>query len=213
MRPRRWRDQSDLGGEDRPPRGFLRLETVLTPGGQSRVECSDEQRRMSWFAAARTTACARGCAKVREAVRTAEQRREVRRVHQQDVARALVPAGGIHSNTLISLLPAAVNGCGRSRSIGLAAKHADRARVRRRHSVVREMRVEVERRHRSATRARRDRDSLVSGAMSRVPGDHRGAEAEFVPHGYVQRLHQRACVLAEALLARDERIAMMPYST
>ena len=39
--------------------------------------------------------------------------------------------------------------------------------------------------------------------------DHRGAQAPFVPHGDAEALHQRACVLAEALLARDERIAVV----
>ena len=40
--------------------------------------------------------------------------------------------------------------------------------------------------------------------------DHCRAQAVLVPYGHLERLHQRASVLAEALLARDERIAVMP---
>ena len=58
---------------------------------------------------------------VLQAVGAAKQCSEYRRVRQQDVVRRVASFGGIQMNELNSVLPASVNGCGRSRSIGWRA--------------------------------------------------------------------------------------------
>ena len=71
---------------------------------------------------------ARLCQKFLQAVGAAEQRGEVRRVDEHDVAGALGRSGGIQISALNSVLPAAVNGCGRLRVDALAAEHAQLSR-------------------------------------------------------------------------------------
>src|SRR5262245_11972034 len=93
----------------------------------------------------------RGCAsphsreiapEVRETLRSAEQRREVRRVDEQDVAGAL--ALRRHPEQRVELLVARRRERMRALEIdGLLSEHADATRVLRRDSVVRQMRVEV----------------------------------------------------------------------
>jgi hypothetical protein len=51
--------------------------------------------------------------------------------------------------------------------------------------------------------------NAASGAISFVPLTSRRAESVPIVHRHVERLHQRAGVLAEALLTRHERVAVM----
>jgi hypothetical protein len=49
----------------------------------------------------------------------------------------------------------------------------------------------------------------VRGAMSLVPSTTAGRSPPNVVHGHLECAHQRASVLAEALLARDQAVAVV----
>ena len=120
--------------------------------------------------------------------------------------------GGIQSRQLNSVLPAAVKGCGRSRSMGWRASTWIVLPVRIRQLIVRQVRMEIERRHVL------EQAQLVKvaecGERRNVVGalDDRGTQSAGIVHGNAERLHQRAGVLAKALLARNERSPWWRYS-
>ena len=114
-------------------------------------------------------------------------------------------SGGIHSRQLNSVLPAAVNGCGRSSSIGWRASSRIALLSFVGDLVVRQVAVETERRdvleqpELVEVAERRERRDFL-----RAP-DPRRTQSPGVVHRNAERLHQRAAVLREALLARHQR--------
>ena len=145
---------------------------------------------------------------IRQALRAAEERREIGRVHEHDVAGALFfrrhPEQGVELRVAgrgEGMRPVEID--------GLTRQHMHRLCVLGRQLVVRQVRVEIERGDVleqpelvEVTEGRERRDLLRAF-------DDRRAESPFVDDGDVERLHQRAGVLAEALLARHERVAVM----
>ena len=151
----------------------------------------------------------RGCARSSQAVGAAEQRGEVRGVDQDDVAGARAPVGGIQISALNSVLPAAVKGCGRFGSTRWRPRTRRSVAFGRGQFVVRQVRVEVEggdvvEQPRAVEIAeggqRRDLVGAVDDGRAQPPG---------VVHRHVERLHQGAGVLAEALLAGHEPVAVV----
>ena len=145
---------------------------------------------------------------VRQTVRAAEKRGEIRGVDEHDVAGALLVRR--HPEQAIELRVA-----GRSERVRpveidrLARQQMDRLGVLGGQLVVRQMRMEIER-----------RDVLEQAQLVDVPKggqrrdllgafDDRRPQTLLVVHRDVERLHQRAGVLAEALLARHERVAVV----
>ncbi len=119
------------------------------------------------------------------------------------------PVGGIQISALNSVLPASVNGCGRFGSTRCRPSTRRSVAFRRGELVVRQVRVEVERG--DVVEQPQGVEVADGGQRRDLLGafDDGGSQTPRVVHGHVERLHQRAGVLAEALLARHEAVAVV----
>ena len=119
--------------------------------------------------------------------------------------------GGSQSSELNARFPAAMNGCGRSTSIGWRASTLTESPAPVGQRVVRQVRVEVEGGdaiEQAEPVEVADRRRAARSGSSRA-GDQRRTQPELVDHRHAEPLHQRARVLAEALLARHQRVAVV----
>ena len=110
---------------------------------------------------------------------------------------------------LNSLFPASMNGCGRDMSTGCCASRWMAFGSSRGDRVVRQVHMEVEGRHAVEPSARVQISCCVK--RNQLVGALHCRRAQAVPilDRNAQAFHQRSSVLAESLLAGDQRVAMM----
>ena len=118
--------------------------------------------------------------------------------------------GGIQSRQLNSVLPAALKGCGRSRSMGWRASICTDLVVRGRQLIVGKVRMEIQSRHVFEQPQAVNIPKCCERRDILRPLDDRGTESPAVVHGYVEALHKRTRVLSKSLLARNEAVAVVP---
>ena len=146
--------------------------------------------------------------KVLKTIRTAEERGEVRRVHEDDIAGSLLIRR--HPEQTVEL---GVTGCGegmRTVEINrLARQQVHRFAVLLSNFIVRQVWMKVER-----------RDICEQAELIKVPKlgkprdlirtlDACGTKPSLIVHRHVQSFHQRAGVLPEALLAWHEAVSVV----
>src|SRR4051794_14195047 len=143
-----------------------------------------------------------------EALVAAKQRREDRRVRQQDVAGPLVLRR--HPQEHVELAVAGLRERMRPRRIDrLLREQVNGRRIGRRDGVMREMRMEVERLYALEPAAGVEVAALDERLKLLRSLDGGWTQSVLIVNGDTEPLHHRARVLAEPLLARHERIAVV----
>src|SRR3954469_6702610 len=143
-----------------------------------------------------------------EALVASEQRREDRRVGQQDVAGPF--ALRRHPQEHVELAVSCLREWMRPRGINrLLRQQVNGARFGRGDRVVGQMRVKVERLNPFEPAPRVKVVALMQRLQLPRARDGGRAQAVLIVNGYAQALHQRPRVLAETLLPRNQRVAVV----